>query len=134
MTLEKRRHSCGLGVDASSTALSRYSFLNSRSMNCSEIGAGGQGRYATLHVPEHVTHAMKSEPQVRQRCPSRSLKPLSTHTQGFDYTPTRTYKIGRSFPAIGLIFSGSIERQPPFKVAIASCGTVKLIYPAPNSR
>jgi hypothetical protein len=72
--------------------------------------------------------------KVRQRFPSRSLKPLPTHTQGFDYTPTRTYKIGRSFPAIGLIFSGSIERQPPFAVAIASCGTMKLIYPAPNSR
>jgi hypothetical protein len=66
--------------------------------------------------------------------PKPFVEALPTHTQGFDHTPTRTYKIGRSFPAIGLIFSGSIERQPPFAGAIASCGTMKLIYPAPDSR
>src|SRR6267154_6232366 len=93
------------GDDASSTALSRYSFLNSRTNNCSEIGGSRQSRYATLHVPEHVTHAMKSAPQVRQRFPSRSLKPLPTHTQGFDYTLRGLIRKGRSFPAIGLIFS-----------------------------
>jgi hypothetical protein len=49
-----------------------------------EIGENSQGRYATLHLPDHVAHAMNSAPHVRQRFPSRSLKPLPTHTQGFD--------------------------------------------------
>ena len=50
----------------------------------------GQGRYATLHIPEHGAHAMNGAPKVRQRSPSRPLKPLPTHTQGFDCTPMRT--------------------------------------------
>jgi hypothetical protein len=49
-----------------------------------EIGEDSQCRYATLHLPDHVAHAMNSAPQVRQRFPSRSLKPLPTHTEGFD--------------------------------------------------
>jgi len=55
-----------------------------------EIGEDSQVRYAQLHVPDHVAYAMYSAPKVRQRFPSRSLKPLPTHTQSFDQTPTRT--------------------------------------------
>jgi hypothetical protein len=42
----------------------RYLFLNTRSKDVQGIGDSGLGRYATLHVPEHVTHVMKSAPTL----------------------------------------------------------------------
>jgi hypothetical protein len=32
-----------------------------------EIGGDSQGRYAPLHLPDHVAYAMNSAPKVRQR-------------------------------------------------------------------
>jgi hypothetical protein len=88
-----------------------------------EIGEDSQARYAPLHLPDHVPYATNSAPQVRQRFPSRSLKPLPHTPKASTTLPRGLIKIGRSFPAIGLIFSGSIERQTtPRKAAIASCG------------
>src|SRR3981081_837653 len=85
---------------------SRYSFLNSRSKYCSEIGGSHQSRYATLHVPEHGGHAINRHPKVRQRFPSRSSKPFPHTPKASTTLPRGLIKIGRSFPAIGLIFSG----------------------------
>jgi hypothetical protein len=69
---------------------SRYSFLNTRSGDFPEIGAGGRARYAALQVPVGVAHAMNGPPQVRKRFPSRSLKPIPTHTQRLRLHSTRT--------------------------------------------
>ena len=114
--------------------LDRYSqdirFYIAGSPDSSDMRTCGWSRYALLHLLRHVARDMKSALRVRQRFPSRLLKPLPTHTQGFDYTPTRTDKIGRSFPAIGRIFSGSIERQPPFAVSIVSCATMNSDLPS----
>src|ERR1700730_2768936 len=84
--------------------LDRYSqdirFYIAGSPDSSGMRTCGWSRYALLHLLRHVARDMKSALRVRQRFPSRSLKPLPTHTQGFDYTPRGLIKIGRSFPAI----------------------------------
>ena len=67
----------------------RYLFLNIRSRDFPEIGDNGQGRYATLHVLGTSRMLCKRAHAVRQRFPSRSLKPFP-HTQGFDQTLMRT--------------------------------------------
>jgi hypothetical protein len=76
----------------------RYSFLNSRTKNCSEIGEDSQGRYAPLHFPDHIPHAMNSAPQVRQRFPSRFVEaPSHTHPRlRLDSHADELEKAGRS--------------------------------------
>ena len=68
---------------------SRYSFLNTRSGDFPEIGDGVRGRYATLHVPKGVTHAMKGAPKSTNGSQAVRRSPFP-HTQCFDDTPTRT--------------------------------------------
>jgi len=76
MTLEERRHACGLGRRCQFD--STFKIFVSKYQN-QEIGEDSQGRYAPMHLPDHVAYAMDSAPKVRRRFPSRSLKPLPTH-------------------------------------------------------
>ena len=53
-----------LRCDRLRNRFARYLFLNTRSKDVPQIGTNGQGRYAALHVPEHVAHVMKSAPTL----------------------------------------------------------------------
>ena len=71
------------------------------------IGENCQSRYAPLHLPSHVARVMNSAPQVRQRFPSRSLKPFPHTPMASSRLPRGRNREGRSFPAIGLHLLGS---------------------------
>jgi hypothetical protein len=75
-----------------------------------EIGENRQGSYATLHIPEHIAHVYEViTSQVRQRFPSRSLKPLPTHPRlRPNSRADESEKAGRSQRS-AFIFSGSID-------------------------
>jgi hypothetical protein len=108
VTLEKGDMRAVSGDDASSAALSRYSFLNSRTRNCSEIGGSRQSRYAPLHLPDHVPHAMNSAPQSPPTVPKPFVEAPSHTPKASTRLPRGRVREGRSFPAIGLHLLGSI--------------------------
>ena len=61
-------------------AVARYSFLNTSSSDSPEIGGSRQGRYATLHVPADVAHAMNTAPQSPPTVPKPFVEaPSHTH-------------------------------------------------------
>ena len=98
------------------------------------IGENCQSRYAPLHLPSHVARVMNSAPQVRQRFPSRSLKPFPHTPMASSRLPRGRNREGRSFPAIGLhLLEFHCLARRPWTGLGASCGTMNLVYPEPDS-
>jgi hypothetical protein len=76
---------------------SRYSNLNSRFADLPEMWNCGQTRYAPMHVPGHVAHAMRRAPKVRQRFPTVRRSPSHPHPWLRPYSHAGTLKrAGRS--------------------------------------